>query len=264
MECKIFKLCFLTFLMEELLIGVDDAGRGPVLGPMCLAGVLIRKSEEKELKEIGARDSKLLTSEHRERIVGKLKEKCLAFKTILVSPREIDTGFDKGLNLNEVEAYACAEIINELTARITSEQRKGLKIILDCPSINTTSWKKQLLDYVREKSLSEKIVCEHKADFNFVVVSAASIIAKTTRDAEIEKLKEKFGIDFGSGYPSDPVTVEFLKKNATNTRFKGLFRESWSSWQNASGIKSNFYRKSYGLPEPNSSNKNKQKSLGEF
>jgi ribonuclease HII len=248
--------------MEELIIGVDDAGRGPVLGPMCLAGVLIRKSSEKELKEIGAKDSKLLTPEHRERIVGKLKEKCLAFKTILVSPREIDTGFDKGLNLNEVEAYACAEIINELTARITSEQRKGLKIILDCPSINTSGWKKQLLEYVREKSLFEKIICEHKADFNFVVVSAASIIAKTTRDAEIEKLKENFGIDFGSGYPSDPVTIEFLKKNALNPTMKGIFRESWSTWQEAAGVKREFFRLKDETKGAN--NKNKQKNLAEF
>lgn len=246
--------------MEELLIGIDDAGRGPVLGPMCLAGVLIRKEVEKDLKEIGAKDSKLLSPSKRTEIVEAIKGKTLAFKAVLVSPYDIDTGFEKGLNLNQVEAFVAGSIINELVAKITIEQRKGLKIILDCPSINTTGWKRQLMEYVREQSLSENIVCEHKADFNHVVVSAASIIAKTTRDSEIEKIKEKIGIDFGSGYPSDPYTIDFLKKHALDFKKERIFRESWSTWQTAAGVKSSFYRKDDSEVEK----KAKQSSLGQF
>jgi ribonuclease HII len=87
------------------------------------------------------------------------------------------------------------------------------------------------MHYIKEKELEKNIICEHKADFYYPVVSAASIIAKTTRDAEIEKIKEKIGMDFGSGYPADPYTVQFLKENAVNPKYKGIFRESWSTWQ---------------------------------
>jgi ribonuclease HII len=217
----------------EYLIGIDDAGRGPVMGPMLLAGVLIEKDNEKELKLAGAKDSKLLSPQQREHILIELKKivKSSSFK--IISPIEIDTGMGEGLNLNQVEALAAASIINDLTAELSLEQKTNLKIILDCPSINTEGWKNQLLGYVKEKSLASKILCEHKADFNHPVVSAASILAKVTRDAEIEKIKQEIRIDFGSGYPSDPKTIEFLKHNVNNPKLKGIFRESWATFREA-------------------------------
>ena len=235
-----------------LVLGIDDAGRGPCVGPMCLAGVMIRQENEKSLKDEGVADSKLLTPKRRESLVDFIKSKSLSTFYQLITPIEIDTGFGMGLNLNEVEALAAANIINNLTQKLSQEQKETLKIILDCPSINTSGWKKQLMRYVKEKSLEKNIVCEHKADFHYPVVSAASIIAKTTRDAEIEKIKKLIGIDFGSGYPSDPQTIDFLKKEATNPKFKGIFRESWSTWQNAA--------RGYLDKET----KSKQKGLGEF
>jgi ribonuclease HII len=218
---------------SQLIIGIDDAGRGPVLGPMCLAGIIIRKETEKELKDSGVADSKLLTPKKRESLIENIKQKSLGWKTFLVTPAEIDTGFGMGLNLNQVEAFAAGSIINELTAKLSNEQKNNLKIILDCPSINTSKWKEQLLEYVKEKSLSKNILCEHKADFNYPVVSGASIIAKVTRDAEIEKIKQQIGIDFGSGYPSDPITIAFLKKHVHDFKKERIFRESWATWKEA-------------------------------
>ena len=139
----------------------------------------------------------------------------------------------KGLNLNQVEAMAAAGIINDLTKDLSITQKSGLKIIIDCPSINTEGWKRQLMNYVREKELEPKIICEHKADFNYPVVSAASILAKVTRDTEIEKIKLELGEDFGSGYPNDPKTKLFLERNIRNPKLKGIFRESWATFQNA-------------------------------
>jgi ribonuclease HII len=218
---------------SQIIIGIDDAGRGPVLGPMCLAGVMMRKENEKAFAQQGIKDSKLLTPAKRESLIEYIKKNSLALHFQLITPVEIDTGFGMGLNLNQVEALAAANIINELTTKLSSEQKTTLKIILDCPSINTAGWKNQLMGYVKEKSLEKNIVCEHKADFHYPVVSAASIIAKTTRDAEIEKIKKMIGIDFGSGYPSDPYTVQFLKEHANDFKKERIFRESWSTWQNA-------------------------------
>jgi ribonuclease HII len=218
---------------KEWIIGIDDAGRGPVLGSMCLAGVLIESDIEEYLKKSGVQDSKLLTPTSREKLAPIIKDKVLDFKFKLITPIEIDTGMGIGLNLNEVEALASASIINDLTMNLKENEKNNLRIILDCPSINISGWKSQLMSYITDKTLENRIFCEHKADLNHVVVSAASIIAKTTRDAEIQKLKKEIGIDFGSGYPSDPTTKDFLEKNANNPKFKGLFRESWATWKNA-------------------------------
>lgn len=217
----------------NLVLGVDDAGRGCVIGNMVLAGCLMKEDEEAEFKKLGIKDSKLLTPAQREKLVETIKEKAISFTFSMATPLEIDTGFGEGLNLNQVEALLAGSIINELITKLSSAQKAQVKIILDCPSINTSGWKSQLMNYVKDKSLEKNIVCEHKADFYYPVVSAASIIAKTTRDAEIEKIKKQIGIDFGSGYPSDPYTVKFLKEHAKDFKKERIFRESWSTWQNA-------------------------------
>jgi len=216
-----------------LIIGVDDAGRGCLIGNMVLAGVLMKSELQNELKQQGIKDSKLLSPKQREELVNKIQEKIIKHRVFMATPLEIDTGMGEGLNLNQVEALAAASIINELTSELSIAEKQNIKIILDCPSINTEGWKMQLLGYVKEKSLASKILCEHKADFNHPVVSAASILAKVTRDSEIEKIKIQLGQDFGSGYPSDPKTKEFLKANVNNPELKGIFRESWSTFREA-------------------------------
>ena len=75
------------------------------------------------------------------------------------------------------------------------------------------------------------ISCEHKADFNHVEVAAASIIAKVTRDTEIKEIQKKIKENIGSGYPSDPITKEFLK-HAHKYQDLGILRESWATWKN--------------------------------
>ncbi len=214
-----------------LLLGIDDAGRGPVIGPMVLAGCLMTREIEAELKKEGAKDSKMLTPKQREELAEIIKKKTLDFHFQIISPVEIDTGMGTGLNLNQVEALAAAAIINKLTKNLSEGEKKKLSIILDCPSINKQGWLNQLVPYLNEKGFS--IRCEHKADRDYAVVSAASIIAKTTRDAEIEKLKKEIGVDFGSGYPSDPTTKEFLQKNVLKFKKERIFRESWATWQEA-------------------------------
>jgi ribonuclease HII len=235
----------------DLVIGIDDAGRGCLIGNMVLAGCLIEKSREPEFRKAGAKDSKLLSPKQREEILKIIKEKVVSSVIFMATPTEIDTGFGEGLNLNQVEALLAGNIINNLTAQLNEEQKKNLKIILDCPSINTNGWKMQLMGFVKDKKLEEKIACEHKADFNHVIVSAASILAKVTRDAEIEKIKEQIKVDFGSGYPSDPTTKAFLEKHCMDFKKEGIFRESWATWQTA-------------VKKYHDSKTSKQKGLGEY
>ena len=181
-----------------------------------MCGLLIKEEDEKDLVRLKVKDSKLLTKNQREFLFDKIKDTSEKYKLIVIEPKEIDRAvhYHDGLNLNKLEARKSAEILNEL---------KPDKSIIDAPSNNIKNYKRYLMRFVKDKTI--EIVLEHKADFNYPVVSAASILAKVTRDNEIEKLKKQIGIDFGSGYMSDPKTVEFLKNNFEN--YPELFRKSW-------------------------------------
>lgn len=209
----------------ELLIGIDDAGRGPVIGPMVLAGVLIAKEDEPLLKEWGAKDSKQLTPEKREEIALKIKGK-FKFHAEITPADEIDARLKSGTNLNKIEAIKAAKIVNELI----KEMEEKIKVIIDCPSTNIPVWAGYVLHHLDKKHLIE-LVCEHKADANHISVSAASIIAKTTRDAEIEILKKKIGINFGSGYPADPLTCKFLDEHFDKLVEWGIVRTTWDTFE---------------------------------
>jgi ribonuclease HII len=204
--------------MVEYLIGVDDAGRGPVIGPMVLAGILVEKDKEEIIKELGAKDSKLLAPAKRRHLARKLKAD-YKYHVEKSSPKEIDDCD----NLNNLEAVKAAMIINKLAEGVDGE----IEAILDCPSVNTAEW----AAYVKKLVINQKIKirAEHKADFNYPVVSGASIIAKETREDEIDALRKKLDAKFGSGYPSDPQTVEFIKHNYKNPKYVDIIRHSWET-----------------------------------
>lgn len=204
--------------MVEYIIGVDDAGRGPVIGPMILAGILVEKDKEEEIKELGAKDSKLLSPAKRRHLARQLKTK-YKYHFESSSPKEIDDCD----NLNNLEGMKAATIINKLSENITGE----IEAILDCPSVNTAEW----AAYVKKLVINQKIKirAEHKADFNYPVVSGASIIAKETREEKIDELRKKLDAKFGSGYPSDPQTVDFIKHNYKNPKYADIIRHSWET-----------------------------------
>ncbi|MEK6898158.1 MAG: ribonuclease HII [Nanoarchaeota archaeon] len=212
-----------------LKLGIDDAGRGPVIGPMVLAGCLIDEKTEKEFKKLGVKDSKQLTDKRREFLAEKIRESAETFEVIIIHPEEIDGKNKEGIKLNEVEAFACAQIINRINKGFGK-----MKVILDCPSVNISKWQ----DFLKTKidNLSNlEISCEHKADVNHVAVSAASILAKSAREKEMKVLKEKYGDGIGSGYSSDPLTSKFLEKNIKKYNNDGIFRKSWATWKTAAG-----------------------------
>ena len=213
--------------MSQLILGIDDSARGPVIGPMVLAGCLIDEKTEKEFKDIGVRDSKQLTQKRREFLEKIIKEKAIAFKVEIMFPDEIDSRNGDGINLNDLEAIMASKIINEINKGF-----KKIKVVIDCPSPNRTKWRDTVQTKIKNLSNLE-VVCEHKADVNHVAVSAASILAKTEREREMDKLKVMYGKDMGSGYSSDPITKKFLAKNVKNQNHKGIFRKSWKTWKKA-------------------------------
>lgn len=207
-----------------LVLGIDDAGRGPLIGPMFLAGVLLKKKDEEYLKQEGVADSKILLHPQRVKLAGLIKDTAINYYIIETSPELIDHSINSGINLNILEAMKSAEIINTLNIK-----KEKIKVIVDCPSVNIRAWHAKLITFIHHPQ-NLVIQCEHKADVNHPSVSSASILAKVAREDSVAKLKIKYG-NIGSGYPSDPLTQAFLKKEGKKLKDSGIFRKSWATWK---------------------------------
>lgn len=181
------------------IVGVDEAGRGPVLGPMVLAAVVAENASMELLRELGVKDSKALTRKARERIFQRLTAQ-FEITYELVTPADIN---EQGSNLNNLEFDALCRIL----ARIRADH-----LIVDA-FMKPPTLAKQILSHFP----TLEITAEWKADENHLVVSAASIVAKVIRDRQIDDLKTKLG-DLGSGYPSDPKTKSWLRAQLLKNR----------------------------------------------
>ena len=196
----------------KLILGIDEAGRGPVIGPMVIAGYCIEEEKIELLKSLGVKDSKELTRKQREDIYNEIIKLTDKYKYIIIGAKTIDYYVYKN-KLNYLEFENMIKIIEEI---------KPDKVIIDSPIVNT----KKVIEYIKNNlKINVEIIAENKADKKYPVVSAASIIAKVIRDREIDKIKEKLNLDIGSGYPSDEKTIEVLKKDYD--KIKDYVRESW-------------------------------------
>ena len=184
----------------ELVCGIDEAGRGPVLGPLVIGGVCFEEKNLPYLRQIGVKDSKKLTTKKRKELASLIKNNCVSYKVIIVSAQEIDKREERKITLNRLEELKMADLLNEL---------KPGCIILDAADVNEERFGDSIEKLLKYKP--KRIISKHRADDTYPIVSAASIIAKDTRDNIIDEFKLKYG-NIGSGYPSDQVTVKFLKE----------------------------------------------------
>lgn len=201
------------------ICGIDEAGRGPLIGSLYMAGAVIEAGQEQRLKDMGVKDSKLLSPHKREQLYGELIKILKAYKIVRVTIEEVDDAVNsQETNLNWLEATKAGEIIDAL---------KADSVILDCPSPNIKAYH----DFVQNK-LAKKtsLLCAHHADTDYVVVGAASILAKVSRDREIADLRKKIGVDFGSGYITDPKTKAFVESYWN--KYPEIFRHSWKTFKN--------------------------------
>jgi ribonuclease HII len=202
---------------KVIVAGADEAGRGCVIGPLVIAGVSIEAEKEHLLKKMGVKDSKLLSPGRREKLAEAIEKIAKDIIVVKVAACKIDTYRKDGINLNKLEGMKFAEVINYLEPH---------KAFVDCPDVNMDRMSKFISKMVQN---DVELVVEHKADFNYPTVAAASIIAKVERDADIAELREKHG-DFGSGYSSDPRTVQWLEEwLANNKEFPDCVRNSWDT-----------------------------------
>jgi len=201
-----------------LIAGVDDAGRGAVIGPLVIAGILIEGKDLSKLLSLGVKDSKLLSPRKRRRLAPEIIEIAKGHYIAKLAPVEIDKVVRTGKKLhrlNRLEARAMAEVISALRPDIA---------YVDASDVLPERFKQHIAE---ELAFKVQIVSEHEADKTYPVVSAASIIAKVERDRAIASLRKEHG-DLGSGYITDPKTVEFLKKwIRAYGSYPEFVRESW-------------------------------------
>lgn len=199
-----------------LICGVDEAGRGSLLGPLVIAGVSLKRSKIKKLSSMGIRDSKKLTPAARERLYKKIIEYADDYYIARINPKTIDRSVKKH-QLNLLEAKYMAKVIAKLKPNIS---------YVDSCDVNPKRFGKE----INKMAKSGKIRSYHHADSRFVIVSAASIVAKVNRDKAIAKLRKVH--DLGSGYPSDKKTINFVSKYISDKKeIPSFVRKSWKPVQ---------------------------------
>lgn len=195
-----------------LVCGVDDAGRGSVIGPLVIAGISIKRHKIKHLSGIGVKDSKQLTPHSREKLYKKIISIVDDYYVAKIPPSIIDKSVSKN-QLNELEGKYMAKVIAKL---------RPDSAYVDSCDVNPKRFGMRVSKLAKIK----KIYSSHHADRRFPVVSAASIIAKVNRDRAIEKLRMNY--DVGSGYPSDSKTMGFIRKYIELSGMPPQFvRKSW-------------------------------------
>jgi ribonuclease HII len=203
-----------------LLAGVDEAGRGSVIGPLVIAGVSVEENDLPKLVDIGVKDSKLLSPQKRETLAKQIRELTLNCHVVFLSPVEIDQVVETGKRLhrlNRFEAQAMARVIAILKPDVA---------YVDASDVLADRFGEHIAENL---DFSLKIVSEHKADLNYPIVSAASIIAKVERDRAISSLQKKHG-NLGCGYPSDSNTINFLGEWIRKFgSYPDFVRKSWKT-----------------------------------
>jgi ribonuclease HII len=182
-----------------LVAGIDEAGRGPVLGPLVLALVVFDKALEDHLYSIGVRDSKQLSAESRLKLAAEIKKLAEEYAIVKIEPQELNNLMAR-LSLNDIEAMKCASLLNSL--RSLPEL-----VVVDSPEPLAHIYTEKIKRYLGKDLY---IRSEHKADKRHVVVAAASILAKVYRDKSMDELARYYG-EIGSGYCHDPRTKSFLE-----------------------------------------------------
>lgn len=216
-----------------IICGGDEAGRGAIIGPLVISLVSVKKSSMHLLSEIGVRDSKMLPDERRRSLFKEINEIASDVKVAKILPTEINDAMRNKISLNELEAVHFARLFDTIPQDISA-------VYLDSPDVvaekfgirfNMSSARPTKVDGIKGQPAKgikcTKIIAEHKADSKYAVVSAASIIAKVTRDNEMKRLERELKMKIGSGYPSDQKTIDVIKKNLKNGALTQHIRDRW-------------------------------------
>jgi len=207
------------------LLGADEAGKGPVIGSMFVAGVVIDEDRIFDLAALGVKDSKLLTPQRREYLATKIETIARDQYVLEVKPEVIDE-LRQLITMNDIMVKSFSKVVEKLSAD---------RAILDAADVNPARFARR----VKEGSgTGMEVIAEHRADKNHSVVAAASILAKVKRDRSVREIEREISQQIGSGYPSDPATIRFLETWVKEHGDLPPFARR--SWKTAERIKARF------------------------
>lgn len=207
------------------ICGVDEAGRGPVIGPLVVASFSISEDKINQIGSLGVKDSKKLTAKRREELFSEILGLSGNYHFRVLSPNFLNKEMKK-YTLNEIELHAFKESIVGLNVPIKT-------VICDSCDVDANRFSNNLKESLGDEFSSAEIIASHKAEDKYPIVAAASILAKVKRDELIRKIEEDAGVSFGSGYPSDPKTISFLKDYyKINNSFPDFVRTEWKTLTN--------------------------------
>ena len=209
-------------MIKHCILGLDEAGRGAVLGPLVICGFAVDREHLPALEALGLRDSKALSPASRERLAGELRRFPARILLMKFPPGAVDSAVTR-TSLNILETAAMVRLIRRV---------KPGTVFIDA----LTSRPRRFGDQIRGliAPLAPLVVAENKADTKYPVVMAASILAKVARDSALAGLRRKLG-DLGSGYPSDLKTRGFLARFSASGGYPPCVRRSWATCENIRG-----------------------------
>lgn len=195
------------------VVGIDEAGRGPVLGPLVVAAVAV--PERDALADLPLRDSKQVPADQRDALADRIRSRADVAVEAMSAARIDEARRIRSLNDIEVDLFAKA-----------ADGLDGRTVLADAADVDADRFG----DRLAERLADAEVVAEHEADANHAIVSAASIVAKVDRDRRIREIADDLDADVGSGYPSDPTTRAFLRSwVADHGDLPPHTRRSWSS-----------------------------------
>lgn len=205
--------------------GVDEAGRGPVIGPLVVASFSISEDKLNQIESLEVKDSKKLSAKRRKELFSELINLSGNYFFRILNPTFLNDEMKK-YTLNEIELHAFKDAIIGLKVPI-------IRAICDSCDVDTNRFSRNLKESLGDEFSSCDVVASHKAEDKYPIVAAASILAKVKRDEIIKKIEEDAGVSFGSGYPSDPKTISFLEDYYKfHNRFPDFVRTEWKTLAN--------------------------------
>ncbi|KAK7110010.1 ribonuclease H2 subunit A-like [Littorina saxatilis] len=215
---------------EPCWLGIDEAGRGPVLGPLVYGICFSPVAEKEKFKEMGFADSKTLTEEQRENIFTKISDNgdMMGWMVDILSPGYISRSMLRRAkyNLNALSHDSAIGLVKRALER-------GVNVTE--VYVDTVGDPTKYQDKLKGIFPSIDITVAKKADSLYPIVSAASICAKVARDRAVKSWVFAEGVEiegnaYGSGYPGDPLTKKFLAGNIDPVfGFPDFVRFSWST-----------------------------------
>ncbi|NMC61152.1 MAG: ribonuclease HII [Candidatus Methanofastidiosa archaeon] len=204
------------------ICGVDEAGRGPVIGPLVVASFSIPEERISEVESLNVKDSKKLTPKRRIELFPEILKLSNNYLFKIISSDYLNSEMKK-YTLNEIELKAFIDVIIGLKNPLR-------RIFCDSCDVNTNRFSQNIKIGILDYHPESEVIASHKAEDKYPVVAAASILAKVKRDELIRNIEEEIGVNIGSGYPNDPKTRSFLEDYyKKNNSFPDFVRTEWKT-----------------------------------